>query len=85
MAADGGCERDVVRIMNGRYKVWRALKRVPHEQCIIGIKWQEVPMKELLFKRCCTGQTHGVGMRVAVRRKVNVLEMKCLKSLVGVS
>ena len=26
-----------------------------------------------------------LGMRIAERRKVNVLEMKCLRSLVGVS
>ena len=42
----------------------------------------------------CTEQRHGVremlragvwGMRSAERRKVNVLEMKCLRNLVGVS
>ena len=28
MAADGGCERDVVHIMNERYRAWGALKSV---------------------------------------------------------
>ena len=38
-----------------------------------------------MYQRRCTEQRHGVGMRSAERRKVNVLEMKCLRSLVGVS
>ena len=37
-----------------------------------------------MYQQCCTEQRHG-GMRSAERRKVNVLEMKCLRSLVGVS
>ena len=28
VAADGGCERDVVHIMNERYRAWGALKSV---------------------------------------------------------
>ena len=28
MAADGGCERDVVHIMNEGYRAWGALKSV---------------------------------------------------------
>ena len=28
VAADGGCERDVVHRMNGRYRAWGALKSV---------------------------------------------------------
>ena len=41
-------------------------------------------MEEQLYQRRCTEQRHG-GIRSAERRKVNILEMKYLKSLVGVS
>ena len=36
-----------------------------------------------MYQQRCTEQRHGV--REVLRRKVNVLEMKCLRSLVGVS
>ena len=40
MAADEGCERDVVHRMNEGYRAWGALKSV--EQLRIGDKGQEV-------------------------------------------
>ena len=40
-------------------------------------------MKEYLYQRRTNAEAWG--MRSAKRRKVNVLEMKCLRSLVGVS
>ena len=41
----------------------------------------------ILRSNCTNGvvRGRGRGMRSAERRKVNVLEMKCLRSLVGVS
>ena len=32
MAADGGCERDVVHRMNEGYRAWGALKSVPSKR-----------------------------------------------------
>ena len=48
-----------------------------------GIKAKNM-LKEQLCQRRCTEQLEPWGMRSAERRKVNVLEMKCLRSLVGV-
>ena len=54
------------------------------DQYWIGDKGQEVSIR----RSNCTNGEYGAeawGMRSAERRKVNVLEMKCLRSLVGVS
>ena len=66
MAADGGCERDVVYRMNERYSAKKCL-------------YEGVIIPTVLYG------AEAWGMRSAMRRKVNVLEMKCLRSLVGVS
>ena len=58
MAADGGCERDVVHRMNG-YRAWGALKSVLRYRGL-GIKPINVYMKESLYQRRCTEQRHGV-------------------------
>ena len=49
VAADGGCERDVVHRMNEGYRAWEALKSVPSNRGL-GIK----------AVRRCTEQRHGV-------------------------
>ena len=41
VAADGGCERDVVQRMNEEYRAWGALKSVLRNRGL-GIKGQEV-------------------------------------------
>ena len=50
---------------------------------------EQLPAKKCLYKGVIElTALHGAkgwGMRIADRRKVNVLEMKCLRSLVGVS
>ena len=83
MAADGGCEWDVVHRMNEGYRAWRALKSVLSNRGL-GIK-----AKKCLYEGVIVPATlHGAeawGMRSAERRKVNVLEMKCLRGLVGLS
>ena len=48
---------------------------------MVGDKGQEVSIR----RSNCTNGAEAWGMRSAERRKVNVLEMKCLRSLVGVS
>ena len=80
MAADGGCERDVVHRMNEGYRTWGVLKSVLSNRGL-GIK-----AKECLYKGVIVPTAfYGAEARSAKRRKVNVLEMKCLRSLVGVS
>ena len=44
-AADGGCERDLVHIMNERNRAWCALKRVLSNRGL-GIKARSVYIKE---------------------------------------
>ena len=66
MAADGGCERDVVHKMNEGYRAWGALNSVLRNRGL-GIK-----DKKCLYE----------GVIVPTE---NVFEMKCLRSLVGVS
>ena len=83
MAADGGCERDVVHRMNEGYRAWGALKSVMSNKCL-GIKAKKCLYEGLIAPTALYG-AEAWGMRSAERRKVNVLEMKCLRSLVGVS
>ena len=74
MGADGGCQRDVVHRMNQGYRAWGVLKSVMRNRGL-GIK----------VKKCVPTALYGEeawGMRNSERRKVNVLEMKRLRSLV---
>ena len=84
VAADGGCESDVVDRMNEGYKVWwEAMKSV---LCIRGlrIKANKCLYEGVIVPTALYGAASWV-IRSTERRKVNVLEMKCLISLVGVS
>ena len=79
MAADEGCEKDVVHRMNEGYKAWGALKSVLSKRTGDKCLYEGVIVPTAL---------HGAeawGMRNAERRKVNVLKMRYLRSLVGVS
>ena len=83
MAADGGWESDVVRRMNEGYIAWGALKSVLRNRGL-GIKAKKC-LYELVIVPTALYGAEAWSMRNAERRKVNVLEMKCLRSLVGES
>ena len=82
LAADGGWETDVVHRINEGYRAWGALKSVNNRGLRINAKkclYEGVIVPRALYR------AEAWGMRSAARRKVNVLEMKCLRNLVGVS
>ena len=83
VAADGGCERDVVQRMNEGYRAWGALNSVLSNRGF-GKKAKKCLYQGVIVPTALYGG-EAWGMRSAERRKVNVLEMKCLRSLVGVS
>ena len=83
MASDGGCERDVVHRINDGYKAWGALKSVLSNRGL-GIKPKKCLYEVVIVPTAFYG-AEVWGTRSAERKKVNVLEMKCLRSLVGVS
>ena len=59
VAADGGCERDVVRRMNEGYRAWGSLKSVLSNRGL-GIKPKNCLYEGVLYQRRCTEQRHGV-------------------------
>ena len=83
MAADGGCERDVVHRMNDGYRAWGAVKSVLSNRGL-GIKAKNGLYEFVIVPTALYG-AEAWSMTSAEVKKVNVLEMKCLKSLVGVS
>ena len=83
VAAGGGCERDVVHKMNEGYRAWGALKSVLSNRGL-GIRAKKCLYEGVIVPMALYG-AEAWGMRSAERRKVNVLEMKCMRSLVGVS
>ena len=76
MAADGGCNRDMVHSVNEGYRVWGALKSVLSNRGM-GIKAKKCLYEGVIVKTALYG-AEAWGMRSA-ERKVNVLEMKCLE------
>ena len=83
VADDGGCERDMVHRMNEGYRAWGVLKNVMSNRGL-GIKAKKCLYEGVITQTALYG-AEAWGMRSENRRKVNVLEMKCLRSLVGVS
>ena len=83
MAADGGCERDVVHRINDEYRARGPLKSVQSNRGL-GINAKKCLYEGVIVPTALYG-AEAWGMRSAERRKLNVLEMKCLRSLVGVS
>ena len=83
VAADGGCERDVVHRMNAEYRAFGELK------CVLSNRGLGTKAKKCLYEGVVVPtalyEAEALGMRSAERMKVNVLEIKCLRSLVGVS
>ena len=84
VATDGGCDNDVVHIMNEGYRAWvQPLKSVLSNR-VLGIKAKKC-LYEIVIVTVTFYGAEAWGMRSAERSKVNVLKMKCLRSLVGVS
>ena len=69
--------------MNEEYRAWGALKSVLSNRGL-GIKAKKCLYEEVIGPTALYG-AEAWGMRSVERRKVNVLEIKCLRSLVGVS
>ena len=85
VAADGGCEMDMVHIMNEGYSAWGALKSVLSNRGL-GTKAKKCLYEGVIVPMALYGAEEW-GMRSAERSKVKVkvFEMKCLRGLVGVS
>ena len=75
VAADGGCERDVIHKMNEGYRACGALKSVLSNRGL-GIKGKKCLCEGVIVPTALYG-AEAWGMRSAERRKVNVLQMKC--------
>ena len=69
--------------MNEEYRAWGELKSVLSNRGL-GIKAKKCLYEEVIVPTALYG-AEAWGMRSVERRKVNVLEIKCLRSLVGVS
>ena len=67
---------------NEGYRAWGALKSVLRNRGL-GIKAKKYLYEGVIVPTALYG-AEACGMRNAKRRKVYVLEMKCLRSLVGV-
>ena len=80
-AADGVCEKDVENRMNAGYRAWRAQTSVLSNKRLL-IKAKKCQYEGAIILTALYG-AEAWGMRSAERRKVNVLETKCLRSLVG--
>ena len=83
VAADGGSKRDVVHRMNEGYRAWGAMKGVLSNRGL-GINAKMYQYEGLIIPTALYG-AETWRMRSAERRKVNVLEIKWLRSLVGLS
>ena len=83
MAADRGCESYVVHRMNEGYRARGVLKSFMSEGGL-GIKANNCLYEGVIVPTALYG-AEAWRMRSSERRKVNVLEMKCLRGLVGVS
>ena len=83
LAADGGWESYVVHKMNEGYRTWGALKNVLSNRGL-GIKAKRCLYEGVIVPMALYG-AEVWGIRSAERKKVNVLEMKCLRTLIGVS
>ena len=83
VAADRGCERDVVHRMNEMYRDWGALKSILSNRGL-RIKAKKCLYEGVIVPTALYG-AEAWGMGSAEKMKVNVLGMKRFRSLVGVS
>ena len=72
----------MVHRMNEGYRAWGMLKSILSNR-VLGIKAKKY-LYEGVIAPMALYRAEAWGMRSAERRKVNILEMKCLASLVGV-
>ena len=84
MAADGECEGDVVHRMNEGYRACMGRAKSVLSNRGLGINAEKCLYEGVIVPTALNG-AEAWGMRSAARKKVNVLEMKCLRNLVGVS
>ena len=82
--ANGGGERNAVPRLNEGYRAWGALKSVLSNRGL-GIKAKKCLYEGVIIVLTALYGAEAWGMRSGQRTKVNVLEMKCLRCLVGVS
>ena len=73
VAADGGCETDVIHKMNEGYRAWGALKTVLSNR-ELGIKAKKCLYEGVIVPTALYG-AEAWGMRSVDSRKENVLEM----------
>ena len=83
IAVNGGVEADVNHRVNEGCKALGALKKVMKNRSL------EMNVKKVLYERVVVPTaTYGSelwGMKASDRRRLNVFEMKCLRSMTGVS
>ena len=82
IAANGGVEADVRHIVNEGCKVLGALKGVMKNRGLgmnVKVLYEKVVLPTLMYG------SESWGMKVTERQKLNVFEMKCLRSMTGVS
>ena len=77
VSVDGGCERDVVHRMNEGYRVQVPLKSVLNNR---GLGINAKCLYEGVIIPTALYGAEARDMRSAERRKVNLLQMKCLSS-----
>ena len=77
VAADRGCERDVVHTMNDGYRARGPLNSVLNNRGL-GINAEKYLYEGVIVPTALYG-AEAWGMRSSERRKVNVLEMKFLR------
>ena len=83
VGADGGCDRDVVYRINEGYRAWGTLKSGLNNGGL-GINEMKCLYEGVIAQTTLYG-ADSWDLRNFDGIKVNVLEMKCLTSLVGVS
>ena len=80
VAADGGCEREVVHRMNDRYGAWGTLKNVLNNRGL-GIQAKKCRCEGVIVPTALC-RAEAWGMKSSERRKVNVLEIKCYNTMI---
>ena len=83
IAADGGVEADVRHRVNEGCKVLGAIKGVMKNRGL-GMDVKKVLYEKVIVPTVMYGSELW-GMKVSERRRLNVFEMKCLRSMAGVS
>ena len=83
IAANGGVETDVCHRVNEECKVLGALKRVMKNRGL-GMNVKKVLYEKVVVLTVMYG-SESWGMKVNERQKLNVFEIKCLRSMTGVS